>query len=218
MSGTGVVERLLANARLYDFVQTATGTRISEAKMRALVGPVDRATRVLDAGGGTGIIARVFNCGHNYCCLDIDLARVRVARRRGSSGIQGDVTAMPVADASIDIVVLRAISHHLDDAGFARLVAESWRVVKPTGRLLFLDPVLAPSWLPGRLMWSIDQGSHPRTEERMRTVLETHFDLERRVTYSLHHRYFLALGRPRSESANAQPSLRGGLNAPARRR
>jgi ubiquinone/menaquinone biosynthesis C-methylase UbiE len=204
-----VIERLLANATLYEFVQTATGSRISEAKMRAMIGPVEPASHVLDAGGGTGIVARVFNCGRNYCCMDIDLARVRVAERRGASAVQGDVTAMPVADASIDIVVLRAISHHLDDDGFARMVAESRRVVKAAGRLLFLDAILAPSWLPGRLMWRIDQGSHPRTEEHMRKVLETHFDVERRETYSMHHRYLLALARPKAAKET--------VNEPARR-
>lgn len=194
-----MIARLLANATLYELVQTATGSRISEAKMRELIGPIEPGTRILDAGGGTGIIARVFDSGRDYCCMDLDLARVRVASARGASAIQGDVTRMPIATASIDIVVLRAISHHLVDVGFAEMVAESRRVLKPDGRLLFLDAVWAPSWLPGRLMWRIDQGSHPRTEEHMRAVLETHFELVRGVTYSMHHRYLLALARPRTQ-------------------
>jgi SAM-dependent methyltransferase len=194
-----VIERLLANATLYEFVQTATGSRISEGRMREILGPIEPGTRILDAGGGTGIIASVFDSGRNYCCLDLDLARVRVAHGRGASAVQGDVTQMPVRTASIDLVVLRAISHHLDDAGFGRLAAEARRIIKPGGRLLFLDAVWAPSWLPGRLMWRIDQGSHPRTEAHMRAVLENHFELERRVAYSIYHRYFLATARPKSE-------------------
>jgi SAM-dependent methyltransferase len=195
-----MIERLLANATVYEFVQTATGSRISEAKMREILGPIEPGTRILDAGGGTGIIAPVFDSGRNYCCLDLDLARVRVAHGRGASAVQGDVTQMPVSTASIDLVVLRAISHHLGDAGFAKMVAEARRVIKPNGRLLFLDAVWAPSWLPGRLMWRIDQGSHPRTEAHMRAVLENHFELERRVAYSIYHRYFLAIARPKSEA------------------
>ncbi len=194
-----MIERLLANAALYEFVQTATGSRISEARMRDILGPIEPGARILDAGGGTGIIARVFDRGRDYICMDLDLARVRVAQGRGASAIQGDVTRMPVRSASIDLVVLRAISHHLTDDGFAEMVAESRRIIKPGGRLLFLDAIWAPSWIPGRLLWGIDQGSQPRTEERMRAVLENHFELERRVAYSIYHRYFLVLARPKSE-------------------
>ena len=193
-----MIERLLSNATLYEFVQTATGSRISEAKIREVLGPIKRGTRILDAGGGTGIIASIFDSGPDYCCLDIDLARVKVAKDRGASAVQGDVTRMPVATASIDLVVLRAISHHLTDDGFTNMVAESRRVIKPDGRLLFLDAIWAPSWLPGRMLWRIDQGSHPRTQEHMRSELEKHFELERPAVYSILHRYFLALGRPRT--------------------
>jgi SAM-dependent methyltransferase len=134
-----------------------------------------------------------------------------VARGRGASAVQGDVTAMPIATASIDLVVLRAISHHLTDDGFSRMAAESRRVVKPDGRLLFLDAIWAPSWLPGRLLWRIDQGSHPRTEQHMRAVLANHFELERPAVYSILHRYFLAMARPKGETP---PLTRPGNSAP----
>jgi SAM-dependent methyltransferase len=207
-----MIARLLANATLYELVQVATGSRISEAKIRDILdmhSPGEPGTRILDAGGGTGIMASIFEAGLDYCCMDIDIARLRVARGRGASVVQGDVTAMPVRSASIDLVVLRAISHHLGDDGFARMIAESRRVIKPDGRLLFLDAIWAPSWLTGRLLWRVDQGSHARTEEGMRAVLETHFRLERRVAYSVLHRYFLALARPRSDIPTPALSARG---------
>ena len=197
------VARLLNNATLYELVQVAAGSRVSDTKMRELIGPVAPGTRILDAGGGTGIVARLFDCGRDYCCMDIDLARVRVALARGASGIQGDVAHMPIRGASVDIVVLRAISHHLVDEDFDLMVAESRRVMKLDGRLIFMDAVLAKTWLPGRLMWRIDQGSHPRSEQRMTDVLEAHFKLERRATYSVFHRYLLAEGRPRTTSGSA---------------
>jgi hypothetical protein len=85
------------------------------------------------------------------------------------------------------------------DQDFGWMIDESWRVLKPGGRLLFLDPIWVPSWLPGRLVWRIDQGSHPRSEDQMRDVIERRFDFEREVRYAVHHRYFMALARPRSE-------------------
>jgi SAM-dependent methyltransferase len=142
----------------------------------------------------------VFERGLDYSCMDIDMARLRVAAARGASAVQGDVTLMPVTAGAIDIVVLRCISHHLTDAAFARMIAESRRVIKPGGRLLFLDAVWDPNWLPGRLLWRIDQGSHPRTEKDMRATLETHFELELHLNFSWYHRYLLALARPRAET------------------
>jgi ubiquinone/menaquinone biosynthesis C-methylase UbiE len=193
---------LLANSNLYDLIQMLTGSRIAEAKMRAFLGVVPPGTRILDAGGGTGILASLFDSDHRYMCMDIDLARVRAAKRRGAEALVGDVTRMPVREGAIDLVVLRAVSHHLSDQEFFKMIDESWRVLKPSGRLLFLDPVWAPNWLPGRLMWQIDQGSHPRTEVQMRAIIESRFELERGIRYFVHHRYFLALAQPNGKAAN----------------
>ena len=194
-----MIERALRNATLYEVVQTVTGAHISEAKVREILGTIPTEGHLLDAGGGTGIMARLFNLGPDYFCMDLELDRVQVARRRGSSAVVGDVTAMPVASASIDLVIQRAVSHHLTDAEFASMVTESFRVLKPGGRLLFLDAIWAPSRIPGRLLWRLDQGSHPRTEARMRDVLETCFVIERSLSYAVYHRYYLALARRRED-------------------
>jgi ubiquinone/menaquinone biosynthesis C-methylase UbiE len=195
-----VIHRILANSTLYELVQTLTGSRISEARMRSALGVMPPGALILDAGGGTGILARMFDRGHRYVCMDIDLARVRFARNRGAEALVGDASRMPVGSNAIDLVVLRAVSHHLADEAFAMMVDESWRVLKPDGRLLFLDAIWAQSWLPGRLLWRIDQGSHPRTEDQMLGVLDSHFELEGRMTYAVHHRYFLALARPKGKT------------------
>jgi SAM-dependent methyltransferase len=197
-----MVGRLLANSTLYELVQFLTGSLISEAKMREALGEQPAGSLVLDAGGGTGILAGMLR-RHVYCCMDIDLARVRVAHKRGAHALVGDATRMPVGTAAIDLVVLRAVSHHLGDSALETMIDESWRVLKPGGHLLFLDAIWEPAWIPGRLLWRIDQGSHPRTEERMRAALENRFELQRQVTYAAYHRYFLALARPKAASTPA---------------
>jgi ubiquinone/menaquinone biosynthesis C-methylase UbiE len=185
--------------RIYELVQTLTGARISEAKIREILGPIQAPTTVLDAGGGTGIMARVFSRDIDYCCMDIDLARVRMASGRGASGLVGDGTHMPVRTDAVDLVIMRAVSHHLGQADFEAMTAEASRVLKPDGCLLFLEPTWDPAWLPGRLLWRFDQGSHPRTEDQIRTVLGTHFAMERATAYSVYHRYYLAVGRPHNK-------------------
>ena len=194
-----ITRRVLANSALYQAVQVMTGSHISQAKMREILGGLEAGARVLDAGGGTGILAGMLGRDHAYVCMDIDQARLRVARKRGARVVAGDATRMPVATGAVDLVVLRAVSHHLTDQAMAMMIDESWRVLKAGGGLLFLDAIWAPSWLPGRLLWSIDQGSHPRTEVRMRAALENRFEFEREMTYAVYHRYFLALARPKGK-------------------
>jgi ubiquinone/menaquinone biosynthesis C-methylase UbiE len=134
--------------------------------------------------------------------MDIDLPRLRIAKRRGASTVLADASRMPISSASIDLVVLRAVSHHVDDRTFATMIAECRRVLKHDGRLLFLDAVWVPSRLPGLVLWRLDQGSHPRTREQMLEAVLSHFDLEHQVTFSVFHTYLLAMARPKLD---AQP-------------
>ena len=53
--------------------------------------------------------------------------------------VQGDATAMPLADASVDTVVLLGGIHHVNDR--ARLFAEIHRILKPGGHLCWREPV-----------------------------------------------------------------------------
>jgi ubiquinone/menaquinone biosynthesis C-methylase UbiE len=196
-----LIERLLRNETLYELVQEFTGTRRSEAHIRQILGPLPANAVILDAGGGTGIMARLFDGREGYCCMDLELSRVKVARRRGARGLVGDVTRMPVGSSTIDLAIQRAVSHHLDDSEFVAMTAETSRILKPDGRLLFLDATWSPGSLPRRFLWGIDQGSHPRTADQMRSVIEERFEIERSVSYATHHRYFLAMARPRAVRA-----------------
>ena len=196
-----MIAKALENPTVYDLVQLLTGARISEAKIRELLGPVPKDVRVLDVGGGTGIMAQIFDAGRDFTCMDLAFDRVRIAGGRGSAPLVGDATRMPLMTASIDLVIQRAVSHHLTDDEFAAMTRESSRVLKPDGRLLFLDALWDRTWIPGRVLWSIDRGSHFRTQSQIRHTLETRFELERTMSYSIYHRYFLALGRNRGGAA-----------------
>ena len=69
------------------------------------------------------------------------LARARaLAARRGVTNVSwevGEIERLPLADASVDVVLLSQALHHAETP--ARALAEALRVVAPGGRVLILD-------------------------------------------------------------------------------
>jgi ubiquinone/menaquinone biosynthesis C-methylase UbiE len=104
---------------------------------------------VLDAGSGTGYTALAF-APHVREVVAYDLTEAmlaqgqRLANERGIGNIRferGDVTSLPFADASFDLVTSRYSAHHYPQPQAA--LAEFARVLRPQGRLLLVD-VVAP--------------------------------------------------------------------------
>ena len=69
----------------------------------------------------------------------LDRARDLARRRRVSSitWTRGDLTKLPIADASVDVALLSQALHHAPDP--ARALAEAVRILRPGGRVLVLD-------------------------------------------------------------------------------
>ncbi len=74
-------------------------------------------------------------------CVDYDTAAVEHTRRRYPPGLvvhQGNLIDLPLADASVDLVVnFQVIEHLWDQAAF---IAECRRVLRPGGELLISTP------------------------------------------------------------------------------
>ena len=96
---------------------------------------------ILDVGCGTGaILEQLGNPGKN---VGIDLApeAISFCRERGLNNVrQGDICALPFADASFDAVICSSVLYHQwvrDVEGAAR---EMHRVLRPSGVLLINVP------------------------------------------------------------------------------
>ncbi|MGN6667956.1 MAG: class I SAM-dependent methyltransferase [Trinickia sp.] len=126
---------------------------------------------VLDLGCGAGHAS--FACArHARSVVAYDLAEpmlatvATAARDRGLANIrtqQGSAERLPFADASFDWVVSRMSAHHWHDV--PRALAEVRRVLKPGGRVLFIDVVGADSPLLDTHLQAIEvlrDGSHVR--------------------------------------------------------
>jgi|SRR5471032_2831971 len=111
-----------------------------------LRGRFDRRRRVLDAGCGDGRNL-VYLLQRGFDCFGIDRDPAAVERVRALAGDlapalpaenfqAGDLEHLPWADASMDAVICSAVLHFAaDEAQFARIVEELWRVLAPDGLL-----------------------------------------------------------------------------------
>ncbi|HEY2195045.1 MAG TPA: class I SAM-dependent methyltransferase [Actinomycetospora sp.] len=110
--------------------------RRHEAVYRALV-PDCREAVVLEAGVGEGYGAALLGgVAERVIGLELDApTAVHVARRYGRTldVVRADLQALPLPDATVDVVVtLQVIEHLWDQPGFLR---ECARVLRPGGRL-----------------------------------------------------------------------------------
>ena len=127
--------------------------------------------RVLDLGCGAGHVSfAVAPHAQSVTAYDIApqmLATVAAAaRERGLGNIgteQGAAEALPFADAAFDWVVSRFSAHHWHDV--PRALGEVRRVLKPGGRVLFVDVVSADHPLLDTHLQAVEvlrDGSHIR--------------------------------------------------------
>lgn len=101
--------------------------------------------RVLDLGGGSGWVSELLaKFGYRPFTLDVSSALLRVGRVRfartglESRGVVGDMTRLPIADASMDAVVVMDALHHVPDV--AAVFREVHRVLVQGGRFVVAEP------------------------------------------------------------------------------
>lgn len=193
-----LLQRAASVGWIYDLSQTLAGARFVRRRLRSNLAGICRDTdRILDVGGGTGKLEDLTPGSSRYFCLDFELPKLTryVQVSPSPKPLLADATIMPVRTESIDVIAWVAITHHLNDEMLANALGETERVLKNGGYLLFLDPVFSRTRLPGRLLWKLDRGSNPRTEEQLRCVLESRFRMQHWDRFAIYHRYLLGVGR-----------------------
>ena len=109
------------------------------AARAALVPPAPRPGAVLvDVACGGGLLAPHLASGYRHVGVDLSPTAVRVARAHGVTVVRGDAQALPLADASADVVVAGEVLEHVPD--LAAAVREACRVLRPGGTLV-LDTI-----------------------------------------------------------------------------
>lgn len=187
------LERLLKRPAVYDAVQWAVGAAAIDARLSAIVPKLAPGCLVVDIGGGTGLNRSLRPRGSRYVCLDPDPAKLSGFLSRGSGlAVRASAAALPFPDACADLAVCKFVAHHLEDSELELLGREVSRVLKPQGSFLFVEALATPR-PAGRLLWRFDQGSNPRSPERLRGWLEAGFSVQRWERFAILHDYVIAL-------------------------
>ena len=157
--------------------QYATGhtrARIEQALLAAglaRLAQITESDRVLDAGGGIGGTARFLAHEHGCHVTSVDLTEEFCATARwlnDAVGLgervdvrQADVTALPYAEGSFDVVVSQHVQMNVADK--AALYREARRVLSPGGRLGIWDVSAGPAGPP---RFPVPWAEHPHLSHR----------------------------------------------------
>lgn len=114
--------------------------------------------RVLDVGAGTGLLTlAAASCAGQVIALDISPAmclhlqdKLERLRVHNVEVLVANATRLPLADASLDVVISNYCFHHLADPDKRLALAEIERVLRPGGRLVFADMMFQLSVLDHR--------------------------------------------------------------------
>ncbi len=143
---------------------------------------VTAADRVLDAGSGIGGTARLLAAEHGCHVTAVDLTpdycdtarwlNALVALSDRIDVVEGDISALPMPDASVDLVVTQHVQMNIPDKGL--LYRELRRVLRPGGRLALWDVTAGPHQpIHFPVPWAdTPERSHLITPDQLREALQ----------------------------------------------
>ncbi|MCM3878431.1 MAG: class I SAM-dependent methyltransferase [Thermoanaerobaculia bacterium] len=197
-----VAAAIVSRPFFYSLVQILSGGRLVIQRVREAIGNVSSG-RVLDVGSSGGGVAYALGLDPaSLVCLDNDFVPLVERRRRHAPGfaVQGDASRLPFVDGAFDVTLCTAVSHHLDDSQLSAALLEISRVT--SGTFVFFDATRNDTRWLSRILWHFDRGRHPRTEHDLHGALERSFDTRKASSFSVLHRYFVHVGRPRRPELN----------------
>ena len=190
---TSILHRLVAMPWIYDSVQSLVGAKQVRARLNLQVKQVKNPAIVLDIGGGTGLVSELYDAQTRYVCLDIDPVKLQgfTAKNPTGIGLLADAGNVPIADRSVDMVVCTNVTHHLTDELLDRMFAEAARILKPGGKFILSDALWAPDRKIGKMIWRVDRGSFPRTQNVIQSALQKYLNIEQWDQFAIWHEYFV---------------------------
>ncbi|MGG5818208.1 class I SAM-dependent methyltransferase [Falsiroseomonas sp. HW251] len=170
---------ILRRPAVYDFVQWLFRAERNRAWFAGTYLRAREGERMLDVGCGTADILRYLP---RVDYVGFEPNPDYVAAARAAHGAAGTFhagffdAAAAAALAPVDLALVGAVLHHMDDAQATELFALLRRVVKPGGRVVTIDNVYAPGQNPvAKLLIGLDRGRHVRAPEAYAALAAPHF-------------------------------------------
>jgi len=104
--------------------------------------PVGRAVDVGPGPGGNAAVLR--DLGWQVTGVELTETGAQLCSTRGLEVVRGDAVRLPMATASVDLVMSTDVWEHVED--HERVAHESFRVLRPGGRLLVAVPASMVLW------------------------------------------------------------------------
>jgi uncharacterized protein YbaR (Trm112 family) len=188
---------ILGNPRVYEFHQAYGGGRPIAAKVKKQLADVGDAT-LLDIGAGTGMVGGLIPPETRYIWFDNDRLKLRGLLSKGIDchAVLGDAARLPFDTDAADWTVMVEVSHHLQDGTLQASLEEAARVTRD--RFVFVD-ALRGSRLRSKLLWQLDLGRFPRSEDQLLGALETSFQLEKVKRFRVNHDHLMCVCVPAPE-------------------
>lgn len=181
------VRAILSSPRVYELWATLVGGEQQRRTLQRDHFRVQAGERVLDLGCGPAeLLPHLPQV--EYAGVDISPSYVEAAKRNYSGDFRvGDATRIDEDLRGFDVVLAFGVLHHIDDAGVERMFAGAARALKPSGRMVTVDPVFEPGQHRiAHAVISRDRGQHVRTKERYAELARTAFgDVDVTVRHDL---------------------------------
>ena len=172
-------DRLLAKPALYSLIQYLLAGSYQERYVQDFVKP-EMDARILDIGCGPGNIVAHLPKSVEYIGFDISAEYIESAKRRFEGKKRGPKCQFfcgRVNDARLgqfeefDIITANSVLHHLNDDETGTLFELAMRALKPSGRLITLDPCYVKDQSRiARFLLTRDRGKFIRTDVRYREL------------------------------------------------
>jgi 2-polyprenyl-6-hydroxyphenyl methylase/3-demethylubiquinone-9 3-methyltransferase len=116
---------------------------LAEARARLVPPAPCEGALLVDAGCGGGLLAPHVPQGYRHVGIDANAAALQLAALHGVAPVRADLAALPLPDASADVVVAGEVLEHVTDLD--AVVAELARVLRPGGTFV-CDTINATRW------------------------------------------------------------------------
>ena len=107
--------------------------------------PIRKNLKILDAGCGTGLLAKKLKLFGNVNAIDVSTEAIKFSRQRDLNVKKASVTKIPFHNNTFDLVTSIDVIYHKEVVTDQKALNEFFRVLKPEGILILRVP--ANQWL-----------------------------------------------------------------------